>query len=192
MKKQKGKKGAAKKKDEKADAEASTTAPALDDSAAGEEAAAENDDTEENSSAAANDATTSERPAHGRQPSISVQSKIRSESFRKSSSGQTPTSPTLKSPSVDPAEGAQEVYKKQALRIEELERENKRLDTESQEATGRWRKLEEELQELRESSGDTVELQKKAQQAEARAQELEKLVRPHLYFNRMRCLLPAY
>ncbi|KAF2429140.1 hypothetical protein EJ08DRAFT_614249 [Tothia fuscella] len=117
------------------------------------------------------------RPPHGRQPSISVQSKARSESFRKGSSSQTPTSPTIRSPTIGPSsgEGAQEVFKKQAQRLQDLERENKQLHVESQNAEGRWRKLEEELQELRESSGDTIELKKKAKQAEETAEQLEKL-----------------
>lgn len=106
---------------------------------------------------------------------MSIQSKLRSESFRKASG---PTSPGITSPipSLSPGEGAHEIYKKQAQRIEELERENNRLQTDSQEAETRWRKLEEELQELREADGDATELKSKAQQAEKSAEEVEKLV----------------
>jgi hypothetical protein len=176
LKKQKGKKAPAKKKEEKTEpeAEASTATPAEETK---DEAPAEVEGEE-----AVEDSATSPdsaRPNHGRQPSVSVQSKLRSESFRKGSTSQTPTSPTIKSPTspfLSSGEGAQEVFKKQAFRIDELEKENKKLQAESQDAQGRWRKLEEELQELREASSDTVELKSKAEQADKTAQELEKLV----------------
>jgi hypothetical protein len=177
LKKQKGKKAPAKKKEEKTEteAEASTVIPTEETK---DDAPAEAEEEEE----AVDDSATSPgsvRPSHGRQPSVSVQSKLRSESFRKASGNQTPTSPTLKSPTIPPlssSEGAQEVFKKQASRIDELEKENKKLQAESNEAQGRWRKLEEELQELREASSDSVELKSKAEQADKTAQELEKLV----------------
>jgi hypothetical protein len=176
LKKQKGKKAPAKKKEEKTEpeAEASTAAPVEE---AKDEAPAEIEGEE-----AVEDSATSPdsaRPSHARQPSVSVQSKLRSESFRKGSTSQTPTSPTIKSPTspfLSSGEGAQEVFKKQASRIDELEKENKKLQVESQDAQGRWRKLEEELQELREASSDTVELKSKVEQADKTAQELEKLV----------------
>jgi DNA repair exonuclease SbcCD ATPase subunit len=176
LKKQKGKKAPAKKKEDKTEveAEASAAVPAEETK---DEPAPEADADE-----AVDDSSTSPanaRPSHGRQPSVSVQSKLRSESFRKSSGNQTPTSPTLKSPilpSLNSSEGAQEVFKKQASRIDELEKENKRLHTESQDAQSRWRKLEEELQELREASSDAVELKSKAEQADKTVQELDKLV----------------
>jgi hypothetical protein len=161
LKKKKAKSGPPKKKDGiiEPEAEASTTADA-------EEPKVEDDEATEDSS----------KPSHGRQPSMSIQSKLRSESFRKASG---PTSPGAVSslPPLSPGEGAHEIHKKQSQRIEELERENKRLQSDSQEAETRWRKLEEELQELREADGDAVELKTKAQQAEKSAEEVEKLVR---------------
>ncbi len=124
----------------------------------------------------------STRPPHGRQPSISIQSKLRSESFRRGSSSQDPASPigALKSPTFSPTslagEGAHEIFQKQAQRIEELERENKRLATESQEAVARRRKVEDELEELREASAEVAELRCRASEGDQRREELEKLV----------------
>jgi len=92
----------------------------------------------------------------GRQPSVSLQSKIRSASFRH---GAAPTSP---------AEGDDfpDIYRKQMARIEELEKENKRLAKEAQESQTRWQKKEDELEELREKAteefkpGNDEEMQK--------------------------------
>jgi hypothetical protein len=72
---------------------------------------------------------TSRHP--GRQASISLQSKLRSTSFRD-------TAPGPASPSVGTLQ-----------RVEELERENKRLADEVSSHESRWRKTEEELEELR-------------------------------------------
>ncbi|KAK5958162.1 hypothetical protein OHC33_000003 [Knufia fluminis] len=82
----------------------------------------------------------------GRQPSISLQSKIRSASFRH---GAAPTSP---------AEGDDfpDIYRKQMARIEELENENKRLAKEAQESQNRWQKNEDELEELREKAAEGI------------------------------------
>jgi len=92
----------------------------------------------------------------GRQPSVSLQSKIRSASFRH---GAAPASP---------AEGEDypDIYRKQMARIEELEKENKRLAKEAQESQVRWQKTEDELENLREKAvegtkpGDDEEVQK--------------------------------
>jgi hypothetical protein len=168
LKKQKAKKGPAKKKEEKAEASTTVDPEEIKDetpTAENDEAAVEEPNKPEDSS----------KPSHGRQPSMSIQSKLRSESFRKAS-GPTSPSATSSIPPLSPGEGAHEIHKKQAQRIEELERENKRLQSDSQEAEMRWRKLEEELQELREADGDAVELKTKAQQAEKSAEEVERLV----------------
>jgi DNA repair exonuclease SbcCD ATPase subunit len=69
-----------------------------------------------------------------RQASVSLQSKLRSTSFRDTAPG--PASPSVGS----------------LQRIEELEFENRRLAQESAEHESRWRKTEEELEELREDS----------------------------------------
>ncbi|EXJ54010.1 hypothetical protein A1O7_09347 [Cladophialophora yegresii CBS 114405] len=71
----------------------------------------------------------------GRQPSVSIQSKIRSTSFRDNG----PLSPAALSGNP-------------MNRIEELERENKRLARESEEYEKRWRRVEEELEEVREEN----------------------------------------
>ncbi|KAF7586820.1 hypothetical protein BBP40_008260, partial [Aspergillus hancockii] len=120
---------------------------------------------------------------HARQPSLSIQSKMRSSSFRKGSVSQGSASPspsqTLKSPSLPPltadGESVHELYRKQAVRIEELERENRRVEKELEEATGRWRKTEEQLEDMREASVDVVELREKLELAEGRAEEVEEL-----------------
>ncbi|KAE8146496.1 hypothetical protein BDV25DRAFT_143631 [Aspergillus avenaceus] len=123
------------------------------------------------------------RGSHGRQPSLSIQSKMRSSSFRKSSVSQGSVSPSpvnmLKSPSLPPltadGESVQEVYRKQSTKIEELERENKRLEKELEDATGRWRKTEDQLEDLREASVDVAELKEKLLKAEERGGEIEEL-----------------
>ena len=80
----------------------------------------------------------------GRQPSVSLQSKIRSASFRH---GATPASPTEEDDFPD-------IYRKQMARIEELENENKRLAREAQESQARWQKNEDKLEELREQASE--------------------------------------
>ncbi|KAB5554987.1 hypothetical protein GE09DRAFT_1222451 [Coniochaeta sp. 2T2.1] len=82
--------------------------------------------------------------------SLAQQSKARSASFRKPSiSG--PLSPGLFSPE---GETAPEIYRKHVARIEELEKENKRLAKEATDAEKRWQKAEEELADLREDDGE--------------------------------------
>ncbi|PYH41662.1 uncharacterized protein BP01DRAFT_418536 [Aspergillus saccharolyticus JOP 1030-1] len=129
------------------------------------------------------------RPAgHGRQPSLSIQSKMRSSSFRKASVSQGSNhsvSPSagagamLKSPSLPPlsadGEAVQEVYRKQVARIDELERENKRLEKEREEAAGRWKKSEEQLEDLREASVDVEELKGRLGRAEEQVARIEEL-----------------
>ncbi|KAJ5472726.1 hypothetical protein N7530_006727 [Penicillium desertorum] len=125
------------------------------------------------------------RANHGRQPSLSIQSKMRSSSFRKTSVSQGSVSPspsvTLKSPaqSLPPltgdGESVHEVFRKQSTRIEELEKDNKRLEKELSDATMRWRKTEEQVEDLREASVDGVELKEKLKQAEEKAAGIESL-----------------
>jgi hypothetical protein len=82
--------------------------------------------------------------------SLAQQSKARSASFRKPSiSG--PISPGLFSPE---GETAPDIYRKHVARIEELEKENKRLAKEAADAEKRWQKAEEELADLREDDGE--------------------------------------
>lgn len=88
------------------------------------------------------------------QPSLSLQSKMRSSSFRKASMSGGSLSPVaLKGFSPD-GDTAPDIFRKQAVRIEELEKENKRLAKEAQDVEKRWQKAEEELEDLREADGD--------------------------------------
>ena len=83
------------------------------------------------------DSSSTRGPRHTtRQPSISLQSKIRSTSFRDNG----PLSPAASANML--------------ARVEELEKENKRLAKEAEEHEKRWRKSEEELEELREQNAE--------------------------------------
>jgi hypothetical protein len=136
MKKKKNKKagGAAKKdKDEsKPEGEPSQSPPPADDAAA--------DETPENEAA--------DQQSSPKQTS-SQQSKLRSASFRAGSApGNTPLSPTSEG-----GETAADIYRKQVARIEDLEKENKRLAKEAGDSEKRWQKAEEELADLKTSDG---------------------------------------
>ncbi|KAF4771712.1 hypothetical protein N7455_008265 [Penicillium solitum] len=125
------------------------------------------------------------RASHGRQPSLSIQSKMRSSSFRKTSVSQGSVSPspsvTNKSPaqSLPPLTGdgdsVHEVFRKQSTKIEELEKDNKRLEKDLSDATMRWRKTEEQVEDLREASVDGVELREKLKKAEEKVASIESL-----------------
>ncbi len=108
---------------------------------------------------------------------------MRSSSFRRTSISQTPLSPSLNGakspilPVLSPdGDSVAEIYRKQAARLDELEKENKRLAIEAREAEGRWKKTKEDLEELREASGELAELKARAEKAEAKNEELEKMV----------------
>ena len=123
------------------------------------------------------------QPAHHRQPSLSLQSKMRSSSFRRTSMSQNPSSPSKNGakspilPMLSPdGDSVTEIYRKQAARLDELERENKRLAKEAQDSEGRWRKTEEALEELREARGEFAELKARAGKVDAKNEEIEKLV----------------
>ncbi|KAK2877119.1 hypothetical protein FQN49_001393 [Arthroderma sp. PD_2] len=118
--------------------------------------------------------------SHGRQPSISVQSKLRSSSFRQDSklSGVSPNASGVKSPPLPlspDGSTAPEMFRKQVIRLEELEKENKRLEKEVETASSKWKKSEEQLDDLREASTETVELKERLAKAEKQAEEVEKL-----------------
>jgi hypothetical protein len=90
--------------------------------------------------------------SHKRAPSLSQQSKMRSSSFRQSSGG-------LPSPGygfLTDGDTAPEIHRKQAIKIDELEKENKRLAKEASDGEKRWKKAEEELEELREVEGEST------------------------------------
>lgn len=84
-------------------------------------------------------------------PSLAQQSKLRSTSFRAGSfASPGPMSPGPFSPEGDTAP---DIYRKHVARIEELEKENKRVTKEAADSEKRWKKAEEELADLRESDG---------------------------------------
>jgi hypothetical protein len=96
---------------------------------------------------------------------------MRSSSFRQSSGG--PLSPGYGfSPD---GETAPDIFRKQALKIEELEKENKRLAKEASDGEKRWKKAEEELEDLREAEDDSSKT-KAASPVSRSSGELEKLV----------------
>ncbi|KAJ5888151.1 hypothetical protein N7495_008192 [Penicillium taxi] len=123
------------------------------------------------------------RAGHTRQPSLSIQSKMRSSSFRKTSVSKGSSSPspsTLKSPQSLPpltgdGESVHEVFRKQSTRIEELEKDKKHVEKELGDVMVRWRKTEEQLEDLREASVDGAELREKLKKAEEKAASIESL-----------------
>ena len=86
--------------------------------------------------------------------------------------GKPPNLPAL-SPDGD---AVTEIYRKQAFRLDELERENKKLSKEVEVAETRWRKTEVQLEELRESSGQVAGLKSRADKVEAKTEEISRLV----------------
>jgi hypothetical protein len=185
LKKQKAKKaGGGKKKEGKAEAatEAPTETPAEASTEAEAEAASPPAEVEEKTDDAAPEAVEeatpaspgpadddepselpASRPAHGRKPSVAVESRQRSESFYRSGAPGAPASPT----GLTPAGGvSSEIYREQVQRIEELEKENSRLAGEVDDYKGKWSKGEEELEEFREGRGDVALAIEKGKQAD--------------------------
>lgn len=164
--------GAAKKKDEKPEASsAAETQEEKTEEAAEEPAAAvEAAEAPETTSASpgpveVDDDEPTELPStttsHGRKPSIAVESRQRSASFYRSAGG--PTSPIATTPGGGVSS---DIYREQAQRIEELEKENKRLASELGQGETRWKKSEEELEELREGRGEAALAAEKAKDAD--------------------------
>lgn len=123
------------------------------------------------------------QPPHGRQPSLSLQSRMRSTSFRNTANSQAPLSPTTNGsnsiptlPPLSPGGDAVEVYRKQAIRLDELEKDNRRLSKELLGAQARWKDSEDRLDELREASSEVAEHKSRAEQAIAQSEEILKLV----------------
>ena len=124
---------------------------------------------------------TPSRPNHGRQPSLSIQSKMRSTSFRQASGGM-PVSPSGGgssglAPLTPDGNAMSEIYRKQATRLDEVEKENRRLTKDLEASENRWRKAEEELEELRSSNAQIAELKSRAETAQAKSEEINKLVK---------------
>ncbi|RMY70511.1 hypothetical protein D0863_05743, partial [Hortaea werneckii] len=167
----KGKKGGSKKKEDKsakdeAKAEVEAAEAAVGDEAGEDKEAPEDDkkpeeDIEEDSGeTAAKDVESSGKTSE------SKQSKQRSESFRQGSSGP-----------LSPGAEVQDLYKKQASRIEELEKESKSYKQQQEEGASRLAKAEEELEKLREDSSDVAELKTKSKEAETLKEELASVQR---------------
>ncbi|KAF2864609.1 hypothetical protein BDV95DRAFT_613420 [Massariosphaeria phaeospora] len=177
IKKQKAKKaGGSKKKEEKAEtteAEASAAAERPEDKP--EELATEPAEVTSTSPGPVEDDEPAELPkstsTHGRKPSVAIESRQRSASFFR---GGGPTSPSP----ITPGGGVSgELYREQAQRIEELERENKRLAGEVEGGERRWKKSEEELEELREGQGDVALAVERSREADKLKSEVESLKR---------------
>ncbi|KAI1053942.1 hypothetical protein LB507_007343 [Fusarium sp. FIESC RH6] len=83
-------------------------------------------------------------------PSLAQQSKLRSTSFR---AGSNPSGGAA-SPFSPNSETAPDIYRKHMARIEELEKENKRLSKEAADSEKRWQKAENELADIREAEGE--------------------------------------
>ncbi|KAF5588492.1 USO1-intracellular transport [Fusarium pseudocircinatum] len=113
-----------------------------------QESSDEDDDSDEDSS-------SDEETSASATPSLAQQSKLRSTSFRAGSvttGGAAPASPF----SPD-GETAPDIYRKHMARIEELEKENKRLSKEAADSEKRWQKAENELADIREADGEDSE-----------------------------------
>ncbi|KAK0107386.1 hypothetical protein ONS95_004078 [Cadophora gregata] len=122
------------------------------------------------------------------QPSLSLQSKMRSSSFRYSSGG--PLSPSYGfSPEGDTAP---DIHRKQAVRIEELEKENKRLAKEASDGERRWKKAEEELEDLREADDESTKGNKNLTSNPASSSELERLKAEVVTLQRQNTQLQAH
>jgi hypothetical protein len=121
-----------------------------------EDKPAENDDSK--------DKEKPEETSPAATPTLAQQSKIRSTSFRAGSISVAPPGPF--SPDGDTAP---DIYRKQVTRIEELEKETKRLAKESSDSEKRWKKAEEELADLREGDSSNASAKQDGQ--------TEKLVR---------------
>jgi myosin heavy subunit len=169
LKKQKAKeskKGTSKKKADKTSDETAAADPSTED-------AAPTDDTEHptvDDAAEQGEAVTTEEKdtAESPEPSESQQSQERSKSFKTGESGASSASASAE---------VQELYRKQAARIEELEKENKEYKSSQEDVAARLAKTEEELESLRESTSDVAELRSKAKEAEKTSTELASVQR---------------
>ena len=120
---------------------------------------------------------------HNRQPSLSLQSKMRSSSFRRASVSQGTVSPSaneMYSPDIPipipDGDSVNSIYRKQAARLDELEKENKRLAKEAQDYEKKWKQTEEELENLQEASGEVAELKSRVQKADSQMEEHNRIV----------------
>lgn len=110
--------------------------------------------------------------------SLSQQSKLRSSSFRRSSPHRDSTSDSTKKGSLDIVSESQsppDVFRRQALRLEELERENKRLEKDLGNARSKWNQADEELEELRAMKAEVESLRTQLVRADEITKETETL-----------------
>ncbi|ORY65462.1 uncharacterized protein BCR38DRAFT_341216 [Pseudomassariella vexata] len=117
-----------------------------------EDAPAAEDKPEASASTPADEAVPAEQATSptGTTATPSQQSKLRSASFRAGSISSPVSSPM--SPNFNPeGETAADIYRKQVARIEDLEKENKRLAKEVKDSEKRWQKAEDELADLHEA-----------------------------------------
>jgi hypothetical protein len=171
MKKKKGKKTS--KKDDTKDEEENpeVTSPTAEEQAGPSEQPSTDvpEEKEEEVAAADNDKAVdddkTDETSPSSTPSLAQQSKLRSTSFRAGAAGTT--SPGPFSPE---GETAPDIYRKQVARIEELEKENKKMLKDFADSEKRWKKAEDELAELREGDGE-------ASTKSHNNDEVEKLVR---------------
>lgn len=110
---------------------------------------------------------------------------MRSESFRKSGpasagvEGNSPRTPMKSSyfpPLAGEHEEVQEIYRKQLARIEQLEKDQKKLEREVVAKSTSLDQAESELEELRSGNAKLADLQGKAGRADSNQEENEKLV----------------
>ncbi|KAH6710024.1 hypothetical protein VD0002_g728 [Verticillium dahliae] len=161
MKKKKNKKAGSSKTKEEAEPAAAAEAEAAPAEEKPEEKADEaveekNEEAVEDTKPNTEEPSTEDRPASPSQaqPSLAQQSKLRSASFRKGSISTGVTGPLSPGPFSPDGESATDIYRKHVTRIEELEKENKRLAKDAAESEKRWKKAEEDLADLREEDGD--------------------------------------
>ncbi|KAM0333386.1 hypothetical protein ACHAQA_002047 [Verticillium albo-atrum] len=160
LKKKKNKKAGSSKTKEEAEPAAaeSEAAPADGKADEKEEEAAEdkNEEAVEESKPDSEEPTTEDRPTSPTQtqPSLAQQSKLRSASFRQGSISTGVAGPLSPGPFSPDGETATDIYRKHVGRIEELEKENKRLAKDAADSEKRWQKAEEDLADLREEDGD--------------------------------------
>lgn len=145
LKKKKSKKPSTTKKDEAKEESADALAPDAVEDASGQPEPSQDADK------AIEDDKLDESSPSGT-PSLAQQSKLRSASFR---TGSTPGSGALSPGPLSPdGETAPDIYRKHVARIEDLEKENKKLSKEHADSEKRWQKAEEELADLREADAE--------------------------------------
>ncbi|KAK3105451.1 hypothetical protein LTR53_018416, partial [Teratosphaeriaceae sp. CCFEE 6253] len=169
----KGKKAGTKKRDDKT----APSEPKADDGATASEEPAPSGEVNDSAPIAdenpVNGDDDAAAPLPQRQPSLSDRSRQRSKSFRQGAP--SPIATDRRGAGLGPlSPGAevQDLYNKQAARIEELERENAAYQLQQEDGAARLAKVEEELEGLREGSSDVAELRSKSKDAEKMGSEL--------------------